>query len=637
MKLKYTYTLLTLVLALYFVPATAQQTQHITKKVVKKGHAKKAAAKKAPAKIVNKPVSRPVVKPAAVVQKTEAKNLGEAAAKSNADITKDNDAAANKLQDANQGNLFEEIVVNTAYKPVLADAVKIRRNPEMEDKVPFKAPLTYAPLDKRLEKNEEIKQLNAMKIPAEKDSALMPNYVKLGIGNLKTTYGEAYITNGRDEALQVGGYVKHFAQDGTLYKQNESKDGVGIFGKSITGDNALSGHIDYNYNTNYFYGYNLDNPMPLNFDPGKQHFSILSGEGEIAKNYKDIDNDFTYALKLKGYTYSDAYKAKENNIVLSGFLNQTINQFYAGISGSADLSTQNDSLYSYNNSILRVNPYLKFQGDNYKIDAGINIVDEFGFTSHFYIFPAAKAELQVIPKYVRLFVEAKGDVNKTSLRDLSALNPFIGQDIAIKNSVDRLDISAGLKGTLAPALSFKADIYRNSIGDMPLFVSDFTSTINKFAVIYDNGNSRVNGFNGELDFKPSADLNIFGRVEFKDYQMATEAQAWNLPKFKLTAGTSIQITDQVKITGSLLIRGSTFDRAFSPTIVPGGPSLSTINGYSITPISSFVDLSGGVEYKVNSRIFIFGKVNNILNSVNQTWLYYPDYGFNIFGGAGLSF
>lgn len=617
MKLKYIYTLLTLVLALYFVPAIAQ-TKKGAKKAMTKAHAKKPAPKKAPAK----PVAKPVVKAPVTAPKTEAKSLGDAATKASENTLQKEDA-----DKSNTGSLSEEIVVTTAYKPVLADAVKIRRNPEMEDKIPFKAPLNYNTLlDKKLEKNEDIKQLNAMKMPAEKDdSALMPNYVKVGLGNLKTTYGEAYVTNGRDQALQVGGYLKHFAQAGTLFKQNESKDAIGVFGKSIGDQNSVTGRIDYSYNTNYFYGFNMATPLPLNFNPGKQHFSTLGAEGELTKNYKDVEQDLTYAVKLKGYTYSDAYHARETNVVLSGFLNQTINQFYAGVSGSADFSTQNDSLYSYNNSILRVNPYLKFQGDIYKVDAGISLVDEFGFTSNFYLFPAAKAELQVIPKYVRLFVEAKGDVNKTSIRDLSTLNPFIGQNIAIKNSVDKLDISAGLKGTLAPALSFKADIYRNSIRNMPLFVSNFNGTgNNKFAVVYDGGSSRVNGFNGELDFKPSDDLNIFGRVEFKDYQMATEAQAWNLPKFKLTAGTSIRITDKVNVTGTLLIRGATYSRDVNFTI----PQVN---------IASFADLSGGVEYKVNSRIFIFGKVNNILNTTNQTWLYYPDYGFNIFGGAGLSF
>jgi hypothetical protein len=603
MNLKYIYTLLTLIMVLCFVPAIAQ-TNHKAKKPVAK------VVKKKPAK-ANTPQP-----------KASAKSLGDEAAKITRDTTK-NGGQAN----GNGGNsLSEEIVVTTAYKPVLADAVKIRINPDLEDKNPFKAPLTYIPVDKRLEQNTDIKPLVAMKRPAERDSVPTNNYIKAGLGSLKTTYGEAYFANGKDEALQIGGYLKHFAQDGNLYKQDENTNQAGVFGKSIGAENSISGRIDYNYNSNYFYGYNQNDVPPPNLQVDKQHFSTISGEAELAKNYKDVENDFTYALKIKGYLWNNAYQAKENNVVLSGFLNETINQFYAGVSGSLDFSTQQDSLYNYNNSLIRINPYIKFQGDNYKIDAGVNIVDQFGFSSAFYVFPAAKLEYQIIPKYVRLFVEAKGDVNKSSLLDFTTINPFLGQDVPIKNSVDQLDISAGLKGTIAPGLGFKATIFRNMVKDMPLFVSDFdfTKGYNRFTVIYDDGKSRVNGFNGELDYKASEDLDIFGRVEFKDYQMATVAEPWNLPKFKLTGGAVIHISDKVDITGTLLIRGSAFDP--SP-IATGAPTL----------IGSFADLSGGVEYKATNKISVFVHVNNILNGTNQMWLYYPDYGFNIFGGVGFAF
>ncbi len=152
-------------------------------------------------------------------------------------------------------------------------------------------------------------------------------------------------------------------------------------------------------------------------------------------------------------------------------------------------------------------------------------------------------------------------------------------------------------------------------------------------MIYDNGNARVSGLNAELDVKISDDLDIFGRAEFRDYKMASDAEPWNLPKFKLIAGTAININDKVKLTGSLLIRGSVYDRTTVTTLtVPATPpALSVVN------IGSFADLSGGVEYKVNNRVSIFAKVNNILNTTNQSWLYYPDYGFNIFGGVGFAF
>ncbi|MDB4920001.1 hypothetical protein [Mucilaginibacter sp.] len=613
MKFKYIYTLLTLIIALYFVPANAQ-TKH--------------KAKKPAAKTVVKPKAKPVVKktakPASPQQKGAA-GLGDAATKVPIDTTK----KGGKGNDAIQGNLSEEIVVTTAYKPVLADAVKIRRNPDLEDKTPFKAPLTYIPIDKRLELNTSIKRLDAMKRPAERDSVPTNNYVKAGLGSLKTTYGEAYFANGRDEALQVGGWLKHFAQNGNMYKQNTAKEEVGVFGKSVGEENNISGRITYNYNSNYFYGFDRYNaPALLQVD--KQHFSTIGAEGELAKNYKDVENDFTYALKLKGYSFSNAYQAKENNLVLSGFFNQTIKQFYAGLAASLDLSTQKDSLYDHNNSLIRLNPYIKFQGDNYKIDAGVNIVDQFGYKSAFYIFPAARAELQVIPKYVRVFVEAKGDVNKSSLRDFAMFNPFIGQNIDLRNSIDQLDLAAGLKGTIAPGLGFKATIFRNEVKNMPLFVSDFdfTKGYNRFKVIYDEGRSRVSGFTGELDYKVSEDVDIFGRVEFKDYQMATVSEAWNLPKFLFKGGTVFNISDKITVSGTLLIRGSVTD----PHLIQTTPTTTRL-----ASLDSFADLSGAVDYKATSRFSVFVHVNNILNSASQTWLYYPDYGFNIFGGVGYSF
>ncbi|MDB5141791.1 MAG: hypothetical protein JWQ66_504 [Mucilaginibacter sp.] len=607
---RYIYALLTLVIVFYFAPANAQN------KTTTKN-------KKAPAKTVAKKTTKPAAK----------KPAGVTAVK---DTTKKG-GKGNNPAGKNGAALSEEIEITTAYKPVLADAVKIRRNPDLEDKTPFKAPLTYFTLDKRLERNTDIRQLDPMKMPKEEDSIPSNNYSRIGLGNLKTTFGEAYIDNGKDAALQVGGYAKHIAQSGSsIYKQNESRDEVGVFGKGISDDNTLSGRINYNHRGTDFYGFDPANP-PASFNPVKQHFSTLSGEGEITKNFKDVENDFTYAVKIDGYTWNNAFEGKESNVVVSGFLNQTIKQFYAGLGASLDLSSQKDSTYlnGINNSIIRLNPYLKFQGDNYKIDAGLNLVREFGFSQRVFIFPAAKLELQVIPKYVRLFAEIKGDVNKSSLRDFSETNPFLNENVAIKNSVDKLDIAAGLKGTLAPGVGFKATIFRNTVKDMPLFVSDFTGTNNKFAVIYDNGNARVTGFNGELDVKISDDLDIFGRAEFRDYKMASEAEPWNLPKFKLTAGTTIHITKQLSINGTLLYRGSTFDRTTPvTTITPGGPTVTTS---TLLPISSFADLSGGVEYRINNRFSIFGQVNNILNTTNQVWIYYPNYGFNIFGGVGFHF
>jgi hypothetical protein len=608
MKIRLRYILLILLIASSFAPVNAQHKKPAKKQSKKVAHVIRKTVKK---QVAAKPSAR---------RKATAKNLGDEAATINTDTTR----GGNNNKNA---TLSEQVIVTTAYKPVLADAVKIRRNPTLEDTLPYKAPLMYNTLDKRLELNSEIRQLDAMKMPAARDTDYKNNYVKVAAGSLKTLYGEAYFNNGPDAALQVGGYVKHFSQSGNdFYNQKYRTDEASIFGKSVGDVVSLNGRISYKNEGVNYYGFDPANPLPY-LNAASQHFSIISAEGELLKNYKDVPNDFTYALKLNGYAYSDAFQAKENNLVLSGFLNETVNQFYAGLSASLDLSNQKDSLINLNNSLVRINPYLKFQGDAYKVDAGINIVKEFGDFSSVYIFPAAKAELQVIPKYVRLFAEVKGDVNRASFYDYAMANPFIGQNIAIKNSVDRLDLAAGIKGTLAPGLSFKVDVYRNSVKNLPLFVSTFDANQKnyRFGVIYDNGNAQINGFNGELDFKPGDAFNFYGRVEFKDYKLASEQEAWNLPKFKLTEGAELHLADKLIINAALVVKGTTRDRIITGT---------TIKDVTIDP---YADINGGVEYRITNKISIFGQVNNLLNKKYQTWLYYQNYGINVFGGAKFSF
>src|ERR1700743_3178323 len=147
MKFKYIYVFLALAMVFFVATANAQNKS-----------SKKKTTTKAPAK--------PAAKKPADKKTPEKKATQQAAAQ---DTTKKGE---------NGTSLTEEIVVTTAYKPVLADAVKIRLNPDLSDKQPFKAPLTYVTLDKRLERNTDIKQLEAMKMPPEQDSALTNNYAR---------------------------------------------------------------------------------------------------------------------------------------------------------------------------------------------------------------------------------------------------------------------------------------------------------------------------------------------------------------------------------------------------------------------------------------------------------------------------
>src|SRR5690606_7184154 len=193
-------------------------------------------------------------------------------------------------------SITEEIEVVRPYKPVLADAAKIRRSPDMDTKKTFKPVLSYSVLDKKFELNSDIRQLQAQSPVEEKQAELKNNLVKIGAGNFNTGLAEIYLNTGRDEALQAGMFFKHINQEGSLDGQKVSRQQAAIFGRSIQDEISLNGEIGFERFGTRFYGFNPEDP--LTDDPAKQRWSALTLKGEILKNYEENDNQaFSYAAK----------------------------------------------------------------------------------------------------------------------------------------------------------------------------------------------------------------------------------------------------------------------------------------------------------------------------------------------------
>jgi hypothetical protein len=129
--------------------------------------------------------------------------------------------------------ITEEIEVVRPYKPVLAEAVKLRRSPDLNNVGTYKAKFNYSITDKKLELNSDINKLQAQEVAEEKKSELVNNYVKGALGSMNTSLFEAYVNTGRDEALQAGAYFRHFGTEywrkGNIKRQDQlSKKWIGI-------------------------------------------------------------------------------------------------------------------------------------------------------------------------------------------------------------------------------------------------------------------------------------------------------------------------------------------------------------------------------------------------------------------------
>jgi len=515
--------------------------------------------------------------------------------------------------------LQEEIDVVRPYKPVLADAAKIRRSPDLNTYKVFKPNLSYSVLDKRLELNSDITQLQAQALQQPAPLPFLNNYAKAGIGNFSSTLGELYLNNGQDEALQVGFFAKHLAQKGPLNKQNYSNQQVALFGKSILEKFTVNGSLDFNRIGTYYYGENPDLPG-YNPDPRKQRFSTIGIKGELQKNY-DPEKVSDYAAKVDAYTLGGRYNSKESSFALSGFYNSVYNQFNIGANASLDFTKTKDSL-DINNNILKINPYVKFQGKNYKISLGINFVEEFGERNNPNLFPVATIELPIVPQYATLFGGYNGDIIKGSLRTFGFENPYIAKSI-ILNSREKANIYGGVKGNAGAGFGFKAMIYFKTVDNLPLYVSSQYG-FERFEIIYDKAD--ILGLEGEVNVRASETLTWTGKIEATKYNMETQSYAWLRPGLRLHSNFRLSLNKKFIIDGEAVYTGDRDALIFDLNEVP-----------SVVPVKSYLDLSGGVEYAVKNKLGVFLRVNNLFGSKYQQYIYYPKLGLNVIGGLNYSF
>jgi outer membrane cobalamin receptor len=188
-----------------------------------------------------------------------------------------------------------------------------------------------------------------------------------------------------------------------------------------------------------------------------------------------------------------------------------------------------------------------------------------------------------------------------------------------------MNIYGGVKGNASAEFGYKIMAWYKTIDDLQLFVNSQSLT-NRFETVYDNGESNILGFEGEINVKASEFLNLNGKAQLLNYTLATEKEAWFKPSLRLMSNAKFQINRKVIIDAEVLFQDNVYAR------VNGTPGT-----FASKSIDGFIDLSAGAEYKVNSKIGVYIRANNLIGQQYQRFLYYPRLGMNILGGVNYAF
>lgn len=535
----------------------------------------------------------------------------------------------------------DSIDVIRDYRPILADAVKIRRSPDMSNKREYQPKLSYSIIDKKLDITTGTRRLDIQEMPYVTLDKKVNNYVKIGAGNLNTLLGEVYLTNDEYVDTRFGMLAKVLTQKGGVEDQNFGEQEITLFGRQLYEGFTLSSDVGFRRNNTRFYGYHeywtpLSIPIP---DIEKQAFNNLFLDVELTSNAgPENQSTLSYAVKGNGYMYSDAFDAKENSFTLSAYLNKYVNTFKVGLQASADFTGVKGQSYSMSNHIARIQPFIGFKGENYDLRVGVNLAAEFGDSSRVNLFPDAHLDFALAPSYAHLFLGVNGNVNKTSFRDLSQENPWLDSNIAIANELERIKIYGGIKGNAGAMFGYKAQFQWRKVENLALF--DNVPYLPLYYVIYDNADKASSVFNflGEVNLRVSETVALGGSLLFSEYDVQTQEEAWYKPKVEIRAHSKVNISEKLYLNAELLFMGQSYGKAYEPLNYDlYNLNLLVLPKYEIKTMPAFVDLSAGLEFRATEKLGVSVRVNNLLNTSNDRFLYYPKLGLNVIGGVNFSF
>jgi len=463
--------------------------------------------------------------------------------------------------------------------------------------------------------------IKPLRMISEENPDNYAGYLLLGIGLPKNRNIAGHYSLSPNAQSIVSLDIAHFGMDNQIINENQKFSNTTGIIKADVFTNAgytISGDFNYGQQNRYFYGYNqynIENNKESSFFSSDVRRQFQDFGGKISFfNHLPTVGKFDYRVDLVNHSFSDNLKNKENGIQAKLGLAYWLSEKNAL---SVELITDLTKYRFDKDTAQRLNqffisPNYSFHSDNFKINVGAKLGLNNGKSV---ILPNIEGSYNLLSDKLAIYIGAKGDIEKQNFRLLANENPYLVNNIAIRNASNN-EIYAGIKGQ-AGALSFRIDGSHRSIDNLAMYLTNGDS-IPKFNVIYDT--ARLISFGGELNYSIKDNIILKAAIKQRIYSLNNELRAWHLPSF--TAMFGISYTKN-KLHLNLDVNTEN-----------GVPYLASEGPLNLDPL---IELNIGSRYSITKQIEAFIQLNNLLNNKRQRWQYYENIGINFLGGVKMRF
>jgi len=541
--------------------------------------------------------------------------------------------------------VLKDTMVNVvkSFQPTIADAYKINDPPAIKDSIPTAPQLVYFINSKNFFTPFTVETLRPAKMVGEPLTKLYPALIKVGFGNYYTPYAEIFYNNLRSKDMAYGAHLKHFSSKADMEGYGFgglSDNQIEFYGKKFLRKHTLSGNLDYNRNVIHYYGYDTSLIPISDNDYIKQRYSNIGGNVSLQSHYTDSVHT-NYFLKLNYYNLMDFYNTSENNIYAYGDFNGYYEKQLIHVPVTVDYYNHKSTADTSNSVLIGLAPYLTAKGDKWstRIGVGISIEGNQNNKSRFLFYPNIDFNYNVVANIIVPYAGITGGLKKNSLKTLTDENPFLVPNPSMKNTNEKWEMYAGLRGSISKTLSYSARTSYKKSEDMYFFVNDNSDLVKKgFNVLYQDAN--VWNLHGELQFQSNEKIKLFAKGDYNSYLIpyekvagTLESKPWHRPALQLTFSANYNLKNKIVVNADVFFIGNR--QAVSATNGIGTNIL--VNAYSITTLKSIVDANLSLEYRYSKKLSAFLNFNNLGFKRYEIWNNYPSYKFNFLAGVSVIF
>ena len=553
----------------------------------------------------------------------------------------------------------EQVTVEGKYRPKVNKVNKLQLTPETPQPS-YNFPSTDVnPMEAKQKFALDLEKISPTAYAAKDDKLVTPteNFIMAGLGtNLSPLF--LYKHNSMlTKTLGLGVGVKHNSSWLNIKDYAPSSYMNNAFEVNLTTSKfngfQLDGGVYYKNDMYHFYGINLaENPLTeeqiafyapkITYNKLGGHFGLASSTTRIGELSHDAYLDYFYLFD------------REHNIDLGYSLGYAEN-FWGDKSHpqkiGVDLGFQYDycigqgeNLFNVDRILFKVNPFFEMSDEFYRLHLGVRLDGATHGSEEeklLAVRPDLSGSLFVLDKKLEFYAGLNGGRKLLRFSDIVEDNPFLSPmcnpSLAIQNV--KLGFDGGVRTNIMEIVDLHLGVrYRHTDKD-PLFVyhipeansvpSGYDPILNTFDIVYDETQWVTVMANARVRMRNSltADLGF----AYNSCKPTVEEYAWYRPTTEGKLKLTYDYDDKLAFNTTLLYQGGRYAKVWDGVV-----DWQNFN-FTAEKLKDVLDLSLGVDYKVNDQITAFALLDNVAHQKYQLYYNYPVTGIQFFAGVKLRF